>query len=88
MAQAAGSEPSGEPDLPVLSAERRQERDRVRAALQALPEAQRKAIELAYYSGLSQSEIARQVGEPLGTIKTRIRMAMEKLAALLPEMQQ
>jgi RNA polymerase sigma-70 factor (ECF subfamily) len=83
-----GSEPKTEPAAPSQAVEHGQERDRVRAALQALPDAQRRAIELAYFSGLTQTEIARALDQPLGTIKTRIRMAMEKLAALLPEMQQ
>ena len=44
---------------------------------------QRQVVELAYYGGLSQSEIARQLGEPLGTIKSRTRVAMEHLRAAL-----
>jgi len=51
----------------------------VRSALQELPEAQRSALELAYFDGLSQSEIATRLGEPLGTIKTRTNLAMKKL---------
>jgi len=51
----------------------------VRAALATLPEAQRKALELAYFEGLSQSEIASSLGEPLGTIKTRMQLGMKKL---------
>ena len=52
-------------------------------ALQGLPVAQRQAIELAYYGGLSQMEIARELGTPLGTIKSRTREAMDRLRALL-----
>ena len=52
---------------------------RVRAALQALPEAQRVAMELAYFEGLTQSEIAQRTGDPLGTVKTRLRSALASL---------
>jgi len=48
-------------------------------AVQALPEEQRQVLELAYYQGLSQSEIAETLGWPLGTVKTRLRAAMEHL---------
>ncbi len=58
---------------------------RVRAALQALPEAQREAMELAYFEGLTQSEIAKRTGEPLGTVKTRLRTALATLKAELGE---
>jgi len=64
-------------------AERSQAGERVAAALATLPPAQRKVIELAFFGGLSHSEIAAQLGEPLGTVKTRIRSAMEKLRSLL-----
>jgi len=52
---------------------------RVRAALAALPDDQRVPLELAYYEGLSQSEIAARLATPLGTIKTRMREAVRRL---------
>jgi len=53
--------------------------DRVKGALQNLPAEQRAAIELAYFEGLTHSEIARRTGDPLGTVKTRLRTAVETL---------
>lgn len=52
-------------------------------ALEQLPEAQRAVLELAYFSGLSQSEIAERLGDPLGTVKTRMRLGLQKLKSLL-----
>jgi RNA polymerase sigma-70 factor (ECF subfamily) len=55
----------------------------VRRALDALPEEQRRVLELAYFEGLTQSEIAARLSQPLGTIKTRTRSGMMKLRELL-----
>jgi RNA polymerase sigma-70 factor (ECF subfamily) len=63
-------------DLVLVSAE---QAAAVRAALDALPENQRVPLELAYYEGLSQSEIAARLDVPLGTIKTRMRHALVRL---------
>ena len=54
-------------------------REHVRAALRELPAEQREVLELGYFSGLSQTEIADATGQPLGTVKTRMRLAMQKL---------
>ena len=54
----------------------RLDREQVNAALATLPDAQREALELAYFGGLSQSEIAERLGVPLGTVKSRVRLAL------------
>ena len=63
-----------------------QQRSRVRAALESLPAEQRTAIELAFFSGMSHSELAAHLSEPLGTIKTRVRSGMLKLRSALGEL--
>jgi RNA polymerase sigma-70 factor, ECF subfamily len=57
--------------------------DRVKGALENLPKKQRAAIELAYFEGLTHSEIAARTGDPLGTVKTRLRSAVETLKRTL-----
>lgn len=68
---------------PAHLVEARERRSAIVAALNALPEAQRIAVEMAFFEGLSQTEIAERLSEPLGTIKTRIRLGMIKLRQLL-----
>ncbi len=61
------------------------ERARVRRALSKIPTEQRVVIELAFFEGLTHQEIAQRCGEPLGTVKTRVRLGMQKLKELLKE---
>ena len=68
---------------PLESYVQRELRKRVEGALADLPTEQRQSLELAYYSGLSHREIADQLNEPVGTIKTRIRLAVLKLKSTL-----
>jgi RNA polymerase sigma-70 factor (ECF subfamily) len=62
-----------------------QESARVRSAIAALPEEQRQLILLAFWEGMSHSEVAGRTGLPLGTVKTRIRLGMLKLREALAD---
>jgi len=63
----------------------RYERERVQAALRQLPDQQREALELAYYGGFTQSELAERLGQPVGTIKSRMFSGLGRLRDVLTE---
>jgi RNA polymerase sigma-70 factor, ECF subfamily len=77
--------PSVDSDPSDLAWERLR-REQIVAALAQLPQAQRILIELAYFEGYTQSQLAARLGEPLGTIKTRMRLAAQKLRELLRDL--
>jgi RNA polymerase sigma-70 factor (ECF subfamily) len=72
-------------DDPALATVLADERAAVRRAMEYLPAEQKLAIQLAYFSGLTQQEIANQLGHPLGTVKTRIRLGMQKMRGALED---
>jgi RNA polymerase sigma-70 factor (ECF subfamily) len=85
-AQGTASEPADPaPPMGIELAVQKRDRERVLGALSSLPPEQRQVIELAYFDGMTQTEIAAHTREPLGTVKTRVRLAMAKLADLLGE---
>ena len=81
--QAEDATPVTAPHQPDEIADVAERRQLVRQAMASMPPAQRTALELAYYEGLSHSQIAARLGEPLGTVKTRIRQAMYVLRRTL-----
>ena len=74
---AVGKEPERDPGVSI------EQRGSVRGALGQLPQNQREVIELAYFDGLTQTEISERLKQPLGTVKTRMRLGMEKLRGLM-----
>jgi RNA polymerase sigma-70 factor (ECF subfamily) len=88
-ATAAAERPDSSPAMggwrvdPSSGVDHAERRKQVQLALDSLSPPQRRAIELAFFEGLSQSEIAERLQEPLGTIKTRVRLGMQKLRECL-----
>lgn len=72
-------------ELTEEEAMRRETANEVRGALDGLPDEQAKVLQLAYFGGFSQSEIARMLGVPLGTVKGRMRLGLEKIRGELAE---
>src|SRR5262249_12089639 len=80
LAERMAAEPQEHDELPFVGVV---EHDRLRAALGHLPAEQRRPLEMAYYEQKTQSEIARELDQPLGTIKSRIAMGLRKLGSAL-----
>ena len=74
-----------EPGSPADEAERLVQRELVGQALRRLPDDQREALELAYFGGYTQSELAERLGQPLGTIKSRMFTGLSRLREILAE---
>ncbi len=74
---------AGNEAVPEVQVENRAEQQRLQQALTELPEEQRAVLVLAYFKGLSQPEMATYLGQPLGTVKTRVRLGLQKLRRVL-----
>jgi RNA polymerase sigma-70 factor, ECF subfamily len=83
MKIAAGLDAPRAEEQPVAQAEDAERRRTLRAALGALPAAQREAVVLAYWGGLTADEIARRAGIPVGTAKSRVRLGLQRMRAEL-----
>lgn len=77
--------PGTQMEQPEKQVELRGDQQRVRHAMAQLPEEQRAVLLLAYFQGLSQPEMAAALNQPLGTVKTRVRLGLQKLRRLLEE---
>jgi RNA polymerase sigma-70 factor, ECF subfamily len=73
------------PELTDVEAFRRQEAQTIRSAMEQLPSEQLRVVELAYFGGFTHSQIAEMLGEPLGTVKGRMRLALDKMRTGLGE---
>jgi RNA polymerase sigma-70 factor, ECF subfamily len=83
VAIAGAREPSEQVSDAIADTLRSEQKNLVTTALEQLPEEQQQPLMLAYYDGLTQSEIAKRTGTPLGTVKTRMRAGLMKLRELL-----
>jgi RNA polymerase sigma-70 factor (ECF subfamily) len=81
----ASLEQEAAPETTEDEALRRRESDELRGVLRELPDDQSKVIQLAFFGGFTHSEIARMLGMPLGTVKGRMRLGMEKMRARMAE---
>lgn len=84
--QALLEQPDTQGDVAITAMER-ERRKTIRQALEQIPAEQREVLELAYFGGLSQSEIAQRLNSPIGTIKTRTRLALQKMRDALQSLQ-
>lgn len=82
----ARAEPPGSPgqDDPGTAAVATADRDRLRAAVRALPELQREAVALAFWGDMTQAEVAVRTGTPVGTAKSRVRLGLQRLRDDVP----
>lgn len=74
---------AGNDTVPELQVENRAEQLQLQLALAELPDEQQAVLQLAYFNGMSQPEMAAYLGQPLGTIKTRVRLGLQKLRRVL-----